>query len=115
VGQEDERFGHHQESFKRHRDEVQRKINGRKHWLRRAVDRDGIVREILIQAWRNQEAAETFWRRLVEGQGLPAAGGHHRQTGKLHDRAPPGAPGGGAPPARRLAQWVLDDERSVLQ
>ena len=52
-----------------HVDEVQRKINGRKHWLWRAVDQDGIVLDILVQERRNQEAAEAFLRRGVEGPG----------------------------------------------
>jgi putative transposase len=52
-----------------HLAEVQLKINGRKHWLWRAVDQDGVVLDILVQARRNQAAAETFLRRLVEGSG----------------------------------------------
>src|SRR6476660_6377030 len=52
-----------------HCDEVQLKINGRKHWLWRAVDQDGVVLDILVQERRNQEAAESFLRRVVEGQG----------------------------------------------
>jgi putative transposase len=52
-----------------HIDEVQLKINGRKHWLWRAVDREGVVLDILVQSRRNQEAAEAFLRRLVEGHG----------------------------------------------
>jgi putative transposase len=52
-----------------HLDEVQRKINGRKHWLWRAVDQEGVVLDILVQARRNQEAAEAFLRRLVDGCG----------------------------------------------
>ena len=32
-----------------HLDEVQLKINGRTHWRWRAVDQDGIVRDILVQ------------------------------------------------------------------
>ena len=51
-----------------HLDEVQLKINGRRHWLWRAVDRDGLVLDILVQERRNQEAAERFLRRLFEGQ-----------------------------------------------
>jgi transposase-like protein len=50
-------------------DEVQLRIKGRKHWLWRAVDQDGIVLDILVQERRNQEAAERFLRRLVEGNG----------------------------------------------
>jgi putative transposase len=52
-----------------HLDEVQLKINGRKHWLWRAVDQAGVVLDILVQQRRNQEAAEAFLRRLVDGQG----------------------------------------------
>jgi putative transposase len=51
-----------------HCDEVQLKINGRKHWLWRAVDQEGIVLDILVQPRRNQAAAEAFLRRVVEGQ-----------------------------------------------
>ena len=52
-----------------HVDELQLKINGRKHWLWRAVDQDGIVLDIRVQSRRNQEAAETFFRRVVDGHG----------------------------------------------
>ena len=52
-----------------HLDEVQLKINGRRHWLWRAVDQDGVVLDILVQPRRNQEAAEAFLRRLVDGHG----------------------------------------------
>jgi putative transposase len=52
-----------------HGDEVQLKINGRKQWLWRAVDQDGIVLDILVQARRNQEAAEAFLHRVVDGCG----------------------------------------------
>ena len=45
------------------------KISGRKHWLWRAVDQDGIVLDLLVQARRDQEAAEALLRRLVVGQG----------------------------------------------
>ena len=33
------------------------------------MDQDGIVLDILVQARRNQEAAEAFLRRVVDGQG----------------------------------------------
>ncbi len=52
-----------------HLDEVYLKINGRTHYLWRAVDQQGVVLDILVQERRNQEAAETFLRRVVEGQG----------------------------------------------
>jgi putative transposase len=52
----------------RHIDEVLLKIKGRKHWLWRAVDRDGQVLDILVQERRNQEAAERFLRRVLDGE-----------------------------------------------
>jgi putative transposase len=54
---------------KRQLDEVPLKIKGRKYWLWRAVDRDGLVLDILVQARRNQEAAEAFLRRVLDGNG----------------------------------------------
>ena len=41
---------------------------GKKHWLWRAVDRDGLVLDILVQERRNQEAAERFLRRVLDGE-----------------------------------------------
>jgi putative transposase len=52
-----------------HLDEVVLKINGRRHWLWRTVDQDGVVLDILVQPRRNREAAETFLRRVVGGCG----------------------------------------------
>jgi len=57
-----------------HRDEVQLKINGRRHWLWRAVDQEEGELDILVQARRNQEAAETFLRRVVDGCGYQPRG-----------------------------------------
>jgi putative transposase len=51
-----------------HVDEVQLKIKGRKYWLWRAVDRDGLVLDILVQERRNQAAAERFLRRVLDGE-----------------------------------------------
>lgn len=48
---------------------MQLKINGWSHWLWRAVDQEGLVLDILVQPRRNQEAAETFLRRVVNGCG----------------------------------------------
>jgi putative transposase len=50
-------------------DEVQLKINGRKHWLWRAVDQEGVVLDSRVQSRRKQEAAERFFRRVVDGDG----------------------------------------------
>jgi putative transposase len=52
-----------------HVDEVQRKMHGRRYWLWRAVDQDGLVLDILVQERRNRTAAERFLRRVVEGCG----------------------------------------------
>jgi putative transposase len=51
-----------------HLDELVLKINGQRHYLWRAVDQEGIVLDILVQQRRNQEAAETFLRRLLDVQ-----------------------------------------------
>jgi putative transposase len=50
---------------------VQLKIRGRKPWLWRAVDRDGLVLDILVQDRRDREAAERFLRRVVDGEPAP--------------------------------------------
>ena len=49
-----------------HLDEMYIKMSGRTYYLWRAVDADGMVLDILVQERRNQVAAETFLRRLVE-------------------------------------------------
>jgi putative transposase len=51
-----------------HLDEVVIKIGKQTYYLWRAVDEEGLVLDILVQERRNQEAAEPFLRRLVEGQ-----------------------------------------------
>ena len=51
-----------------HLDEVFIRMGGRTYYLWRAVDADGMVLDILVQERRNQEAAETFLRRLLEEQ-----------------------------------------------
>jgi putative transposase len=50
-----------------HLDEMYIKMNGRTYYLWRVVDADGLVLDILVQERRNQEAAERFLRRLMEG------------------------------------------------
>ncbi|GGJ61883.1 IS6 family transposase [Streptomyces brasiliensis] len=47
-----------------HLDEVFIKINGRLHYLWRAVDQDGNVLDILVQPRRDTQAAVRFFRRL---------------------------------------------------
>jgi putative transposase len=50
-----------------HLDEVFLKINGRVHYLWRAVDQDGDVFDILVQSQRDKGAAKKFFRKLVKG------------------------------------------------
>ena len=52
---------------RRHLDEVFLKINGRVHYLWRAVDQDGDVLDILVQSHRNKRAAKKFFRKLLKG------------------------------------------------
>ena len=49
-----------------HLDEVYLKINGRTHYLWRAVDQQGVVLDILVQSRRNKEAAIRFLRGLLK-------------------------------------------------
>src|SRR5919205_2238341 len=46
-------------------DEVLLKIRGKRHWLWRAVDQDGIVLDILVQERRDQASAECFLRQVM--------------------------------------------------
>ena len=50
-----------------HLDEVFLKINGRLHYLWRAVDQDGHVLDILVQSRRTKAAAKKFFRKLLKG------------------------------------------------
>ena len=50
-----------------HLDEVFLKINGRLHYLWRAVDQDGEVLDILVQRHRDKKAAKKFFRKLLKG------------------------------------------------
>jgi putative transposase len=47
--------------------EVFLKINGRVHYLWRAVDQDGDVLDILVQNKRDKKAAKKFFRKLLKG------------------------------------------------
>src|SRR5918912_1036251 len=51
-----------------HLDEVVIKIAGRKHWLWRAVDQDGLVLDILVQSRRDKRAAKRLLRKLLKKQ-----------------------------------------------
>ena len=52
-----------------HLDEVEIKIAGKKHWLWRAVDRDGTVLDVLVQSRRDKKAAKRLLRKLLKKQG----------------------------------------------
>src|ERR671917_1122450 len=51
-----------------HLDEVAVKIAGKKHWLWRAVDQDGIVLNVLVQSRRDKGAAKRLPRKLLKRQ-----------------------------------------------
>ena len=51
-----------------HLDEVFLTINGRRHYLWRAVDQDGNVLDILVQPRRDAKAAKRFFRKLLKRQ-----------------------------------------------
>jgi putative transposase len=50
-----------------HLDEVFVKINGKQHYLWRAVDQHGNMLDVLVQARRNARTAERFFRKLLKG------------------------------------------------
>jgi putative transposase len=50
-----------------HLDEVFLKINGRIHYLWRAVDQDGETLDVLVQSRRDKKAAKKFFRKLLKG------------------------------------------------
>ena len=49
-----------------HLDEVFIRINGRQHYLWRAVDQHGNVLDMLVQSRRNATAAKRFFRKLLK-------------------------------------------------
>ena len=51
-----------------HLDEVVVLIGGKKHWLWRAVDQDGVVLDILVQSRRDARAASRLLRKLMKRQ-----------------------------------------------
>jgi putative transposase len=50
-------------------DEAFVKINGKQHYLWRAVDQDGEVVDVYLQAKRDEAAAKRFFKRLIRGHG----------------------------------------------
>jgi putative transposase len=88
-----------------HLDEVLLTINGRRHYLWRAVDQDDHVLDILVQSRRNKKAAKKFFKKLLKGlqyvprviitdklksyaaaQGEVMPGVEHRQSRYLNNR-----------------------------
>jgi putative transposase len=66
-------------------DEVTVSIQGKRHYLWRAVDQDGDVLDILVQSRKNTHAAKRFFRKLLKGQkGTP----NEMTTDKLRSYAP---------------------------
>lgn len=51
--------------------EVRVEVSGRKFWLWRAVDQDGIVLDEILQSRRNKRAAKRLLRKLIKRHGLP--------------------------------------------
>lgn len=51
-----------------HLDEVFVSIRGERHYLWRAIDRDGHVLDILVQRRRNARAAKRFFRKMMKNQ-----------------------------------------------
>jgi putative transposase len=51
-----------------HLDEIVISINGKKHWLWRAVDQDGFILDALVQSRRDRHAAERLLRKLIRKQ-----------------------------------------------
>jgi putative transposase len=50
-----------------HMDQVFIRIRGVQHHLRRAVDQDGVVLDILVQTRRDANAAKRFFKQLLKG------------------------------------------------
>lgn len=50
-----------------HLDEIFIRINGRQHYLWRAVDQDGNVLDVLVRSHRHALAAKKFFRKLLKG------------------------------------------------
>src|SRR5215216_1732300 len=51
-----------------HLDEVCLLIRGKKHWLWRAVDQDGVVLDVLVQSRRDKRAAKRLLRKQLKRQ-----------------------------------------------
>jgi DDE domain len=90
-------------SDKWHLDEVQLNIKGRHHWLWRAVDKHGVVLDILVQQRRDQLGRNVPAACSRIG-GERAAGGDHRQARELSAGASASATQHGASTAQGAHQ-----------
>ena len=52
-------------------DEVFVKIDGKQHYLWRAVDQDGEVVDVYLQQRRDGKAAKRFFKRMLKSGGIP--------------------------------------------
>ncbi len=64
-----------------HADEMVVKIAGKRHWLWRAVDDEGEVLDILVQARRDTRAAVRLMRKLIKKQGGAGQGPRQAKLG----------------------------------
>ena len=69
-----------------HLDEVVITIAGKRHWLWRAVDQDGIVLDVLVQSRRDKRAARPPAPQAAEAARKSSSGDDHRQAGELRRR-----------------------------
>ncbi|WP_245425533.1 transposase [Phyllobacterium brassicacearum] len=53
---------------------------GKKQWLWRAVDQDGLVLDVLVQSRRNAKAAKRLMRKLLQKQGCATRNDHRQIT-----------------------------------
>jgi putative transposase len=56
-------------TYKRHRFPPDQKINGKQHYHGRAIDQDGEVVDVFLQARRDGAAAKRFFKRLLRSHG----------------------------------------------
>src|SRR3954465_3572356 len=75
-----------------HLDEVAIKIAGKKHWLWRAVDQDGIVLDVLVQSRRNKGAAKRLLRKASSTCSAVVEGVRAAWAGRLNGYAKAATP-----------------------
>lgn len=85
-------------------DEMFIRVNGRVHYLWRAVDQEGEVLYILVQSRRDKWAAKRFFRKLLKGFAVRAAGDRHEPTRKLSSSQAGDPARCRAPPAEEIEQ-----------